>query len=41
MTSYGELGSILGSTAALNSKDTIMSQYREMGALYYRGFKIK
>ena len=25
MTSYGELGSILGSTAALDFKDTIMS----------------
>mgnify|MGYP003589413823 CR=1 FL=1 len=41
MTSYGETGFILGTAAAMNPNDMIFSQYREMAALYWRGFTIK
>ena len=41
MTSFGEEAAIFGSAFALNSEDLIMSQYRENGALYYRGFTLK
>ncbi|EIE20627.1 mitochondrial branched-chain alpha-ketoacid dehydrogenase complex, E1 alpha [Coccomyxa subellipsoidea C-169] len=38
MTSNGEEATIIGSAAALSPKDHIFSQYREHGALLYRGF---
>ena len=41
MTAVGEYASVLSSAAALDFKDTIFSQYREMGALYWRGFTLK
>ena len=41
MTSHGESASVIGSVAALDFKDTIFSQYREMGTLYWRGFTLK
>ena len=34
----GEEAAIVASTAALNDNDMIMSQYREQGALVYRGY---
>ncbi|MEP1384414.1 MAG: thiamine pyrophosphate-dependent dehydrogenase E1 component subunit alpha [Paraglaciecola sp.] len=34
----GEEAAIIGSAAALHDQDMIMSQYREQGALAYRGF---
>lgn len=37
----GEEASTIGSAAALESQDMIMSQYREQGALAYRGFTTK
>lgn len=38
MQSTGEEGTVVGSTAALDPGDMIMAQYREQGALAYRGF---
>jgi len=38
MTSNGEEATIIGSAAALSPEDHIFSQYREHGALLYRGF---
>lgn len=38
MQSTGEEAAIIGSTAALDNDDMIMAQYREQGALAYRGF---
>lgn len=38
MTSNGEEATIIGSAAALSDEDHIFSQYREHGALLYRGF---
>ncbi|EKM51616.1 uncharacterized protein PHACADRAFT_212250 [Phanerochaete carnosa HHB-10118-sp] len=38
MTAYGEEAAILGSAAALAADDEILGQYREMGALLWRGF---
>lgn len=35
----GEEASIIGSAAALSENDMIMSQYREQGALAYRGYR--
>jgi 2-oxoisovalerate dehydrogenase E1 component alpha subunit len=35
----GEEASIIGSAAALSANDMIMSQYREQGALAYRGYR--
>lgn len=40
MQCTGEEASIIGSTAALDDADMIMAQYREQGALAYRGFTI-
>ncbi|WP_447553103.1 thiamine pyrophosphate-dependent dehydrogenase E1 component subunit alpha [Vreelandella sp. EE22] len=40
MQSTGEEAAIVGATAALNDADMIMAQYREQGALMYRGFTI-
>ncbi len=39
LASKGEEASIVASTAALSEHDMIMSQYREQGALVYRGYK--
>jgi 2-oxoisovalerate dehydrogenase E1 component alpha subunit len=41
MTSTGETGAILGSVAALSPEDMLMTQYREMSALYWRGYTLK
>jgi 2-oxoisovalerate dehydrogenase E1 component alpha subunit len=38
LASRGEEASIVASTAALSANDMIMSQYREQGALVYRGY---
>ena len=40
MQCTGEEASVIGSTAALDAADMIMAQYREQGALAYRGFTI-
>lgn len=40
MQSTGEEAAIVGATAALDDADMIMAQYREQGALMYRGFTI-
>lgn len=37
----GEEASVVASAAALSSDDMIMSQYREQGALAYRGFTVQ
>lgn len=39
LASKGEEASTVASTAALSEKDMIMSQYREQGALVFRGYK--
>ncbi|GHC26279.1 thiamine pyrophosphate-dependent dehydrogenase E1 component subunit alpha [Aidingimonas halophila] len=36
----GEEAAVIGATAALDDSDMIMAQYREQGALAYRGFSI-
>lgn len=41
MTSIGEEASTVGAAAAIESHDMIYPQYREQGALIYRGFSIK
>ena len=41
MTSWGETATIVGTIAALDQQDIVFSQYREMAALYYRGFTLK
>lgn len=41
MTCKGEEASIIGSAAALSDDDMIMAQYREQGALRYRGFSLE
>ncbi|NYS60858.1 thiamine pyrophosphate-dependent dehydrogenase E1 component subunit alpha [Vreelandella salicampi] len=38
MQCTGEEASVVGATAALDDADMIMAQYREQGALMYRGF---
>ncbi|BFM10550.1 thiamine pyrophosphate-dependent dehydrogenase E1 component subunit alpha [Simiduia litorea] len=38
MTCTGEEAAVIGSAAAFEAKDMIMGQYREHGALRYRGF---
>ena len=40
MQSTGEEGAIVAFTAALDKADMIMAQYREQGALAYRGFTV-
>lgn len=40
MQCIGEEASVIGSTAALDDDDMIMAQYREQGALAYRGFGV-
>ncbi|OPX54164.1 2-oxoisovalerate dehydrogenase E1 component alpha subunit [Oceanospirillum multiglobuliferum] len=41
MTEIGEEAADIGSTAAMASDDLIMAQYREQGALAFRGFPLK
>lgn len=41
LSSLGEESSAVGSAAALDDEDMIMSQYREQGALVYRGFTVE
>ncbi|KAJ3023454.1 UNVERIFIED_CONTAM: hypothetical protein HDU68_008610 [Siphonaria sp. JEL0065] len=41
MTNYGEEGTHLGTAAALSKDDVIFGQYREAGALLYRGFTVQ
>ncbi|UZJ54335.1 hypothetical protein CBS101457_003655 [Exobasidium rhododendri] len=40
MTSHGEEAAVIGSASALDAKDEVFAQYREMGVLLYRGFKL-
>ncbi|QEM81647.1 thiamine pyrophosphate-dependent dehydrogenase E1 component subunit alpha [Halomonas binhaiensis] len=40
MQCTGEEAAVIGSAAALDDADMIMAQYREQGALMYRGFSI-
>nr|WP_027966940.1 thiamine pyrophosphate-dependent dehydrogenase E1 component subunit alpha [Halomonas halocynthiae] len=40
MQCTGEESAVIGATAALDDADMIMAQYREQGALLYRGFSI-
>lgn len=41
MQCLGEEAAIIGSAAALDDSDMIMAQYREQGALRYRGFTLE
>ena len=41
MTCKGEEASIIGSAAGLSDDDMIMAQYREQGALAFRGFSLE
>ena len=41
MTCKGEEASIIGSAAGLSDQDMIMAQYREQGALAFRGFSLE
>lgn len=41
MTSFGEEAAVFGSASALNMRDWIYAQYREAGALIYRGMDLK
>ena len=41
MTSYGEEAIAVGSAAAFSSDDIMFAQYREVGALLWRGFTFK
>lgn len=40
MTSHGEEAAVVGSASALDDKDEIFAQYRELGVLLYRGFPL-
>ena len=40
MSSEGELGSVVGSAAALQPEDLVYTQYREQGAHVWRGFTL-
>lgn len=40
MSSEGELGSVIGSAAALKPEDLVYTQYREQGAHIWRGFTL-
>ena len=40
MTSFGETASVIGSAAGLNDEDWIFPQYREQGAIVWRGFSV-
>lgn len=41
MTSYGELATTIGTAAGLNNEDLIFPQYREQGAIIWRGFTVQ
>ncbi|WP_371185923.1 thiamine pyrophosphate-dependent dehydrogenase E1 component subunit alpha [Thalassotalea maritima] len=41
MAALGEEAAVVGSAAALDDEDMIMAQYREQGALIYRGFSLE
>ncbi|WLQ16055.1 thiamine pyrophosphate-dependent dehydrogenase E1 component subunit alpha [Hahella aquimaris] len=41
LQSTGEEGTVVGFAAALDDRDMIMAQYREQGALAYRGFSVE
>ncbi|MCC5825740.1 thiamine pyrophosphate-dependent dehydrogenase E1 component subunit alpha [Alkalimonas sp.] len=41
MQCLGEEAAVVGSAAALDDQDMIMAQYREQGALRYRGFSLE
>ncbi|GBP83094.1 2-oxoisovalerate dehydrogenase subunit alpha, mitochondrial [Eumeta japonica] len=41
MTNYGEEGIHIGSAAALDPKDLVYAQYREVGVLLYRGMTVQ
>jgi 2-oxoisovalerate dehydrogenase E1 component alpha subunit len=41
MTGYGEEATTVGSCAALDFNDVLFPQYREQGALYWRGFSLQ
>ncbi|WP_323601875.1 thiamine pyrophosphate-dependent enzyme, partial [Rheinheimera pleomorphica] len=41
MQCLGEEAATVGSAAALDDQDMIMAQYREQGALRYRGFTLE
>ncbi|KAK6746088.1 hypothetical protein RB195_012291 [Necator americanus] len=41
MTNFGEEGAHVGSAAALNNKDLIYGQYREVGVLMWRNFPLE
>lgn len=41
MACTGEEAAVIGSAAALDADDVIMAQYREQGALAYRGFALE
>lgn len=41
MPSFGESGCVVGSAAALKFEDLIFAQYREQGALLWRGYSIQ
>lgn len=40
MTSHGEEAAVIGSASALDPKDEVFAQYREMGVLLYRGYNL-
>ncbi|KAM7288845.1 2-oxoisovalerate dehydrogenase subunit alpha, mitochondrial [Ixodes scapularis] len=40
MTHYGEEGTLLGSAAALDSRDLVFAQYREYGVLLWRDYTL-
>jgi 2-oxoisovalerate dehydrogenase E1 component alpha subunit len=41
MTSFGEAACVIGSAAGLKDIDVIFAQYREQGALLWRGYEIQ
>ena len=41
MTHYGEEAAVIASAAALDFEDVIYGQYREAGALLWRGFTVE
>ncbi len=41
MPGFGEEAATIGSAAAVQKEDLLMPQYREQGAVLYRGFSIE
>ena len=41
MTNHGEEGVTIASAAALEMTDTIYGQYREAGAIMWRGYSLR